>query len=302
MAAEGRQLARLGRNLLLTVLVGVAVYAAFEVGEATFGPLPPLQFQLVEAGTVVLLGFLVTQSFTSAIRGVLRSERTARHSVVVVLFVDALVGVAVVLALLHIFGVSLESVFLGSAFAAIVVGLASQTVLANIFAGFMIVLGRPFVVGQRVSLISGNYAVIWPSYPHEMGYPVYTGVVEDIELLYTVLRLDDGRQARVPSSVALGAMVVRLEIGEPYLTRVRVTLPHSVAVGEVEAALASIAGELAPAGSGLPAPRLEVADIGTASWDAVAVVWTREPRPEPARDRVLRRLLEVLRLGGASAK
>ena len=301
MPAASQGVARLARNLLLTVLVGVAAYIAYGLGQDAFGPLPPLEFQLVEAGTILLLGFLVARSFGSAIRGALRSERTARHSVVVILFVDALVGVAVVLALLHIFGVSLESVFLGSAFAAIVVGLASQTVLSNVFAGFMIVLGRPFVVGQRVSLISSSYAVIWPSYPHEMAYPVYTGIVEDIELLYTVLRLDDGRQARVPSSVALAAMVVRLEIGEPYLLRVRVTLPHSVAVDAVEAALTSISGDLAPAGSGLPEPRVEVADIGPASWDAVAVVWTRESRPERARDRVLRRLLEALRLGGPSA-
>ena len=291
MAGEARGLVRLARNLLLTVFVGVAAYAAYLVSLRYYGPLPPLQFQFLEAGVVLLLGYLVARSFSSAVRQTLRTERTARHAVAVALFVDAVVGVAVVLAVLHIFGVSLESVFLGSAFAAIVVGLASQTVLANVFAGFMIVLGRPFVVGQRVSLVSANYAAIAPSFPHEMMYPVYTGIVEDIELLYTVLRMDDGRQARVPSSVALSALVVRLELGEPHLVRVRVTLPYSVPIPKVEAAVASLVGELGTSGVGLSAPRLEVADLTATSWDAAVVVWTREPRDERVRDIVLRRVL-----------
>jgi len=301
MAGESRGLARLARNLLLTVFVGVAAYAAYLVSLRYYGPLPPLQFQLLEAGVVVLLGYLVARSFSSAVRQTLRTERTARHAVAVALFLDAIVGVAVVLALLHIFGVSLESVFLGSAFAAIVVGLASQTVLANVFAGFMIVLGRPFVVGQRVSLVSSSYAALAPSYPHEMMYPVYTGIVEDIELLYTVLRMDDGRQARVPSSVALSALVVRLELGEPHLVRVRITLPYSVPIPAVEAAVASLSDEFGASGAGLSGARLEVSDVAPGSWDAVVVVWTRESRDERVRDVVLRRVLREVPLGSAVA-
>ncbi len=301
MAQSGGEVRHLVRGLIVAIGVGIAAYVLFLVSERLFGTFPPLQIQLIEAGLVVLLGVLVARSFTSTVRRSLVRERTARHAGAVGLFVDAIVAIAVLLALLHIFGVSLESVFLGSAFAAIVIGLASQTVLTNVFSGFMIVLGRPFVVGQRVSLVPGNYGVIWPSYPHEAMYPVYSGTVEDIELLYTVVRLDSGQQARVPSSVAFGSLIVRHEPTEPHLVRVRVTLPHAIPLARVEASLAALRPELAPPGSGLTTPTLEVADLGVASWDAVACVWTREPRPEAVRDVVLRRLLGDLALGPPAA-
>lgn len=294
------ELRRLGLNLGLTILLGIAAVAAYLVGLRVYGPLPPLEFQLVEAGIVVLIGYAVARSFASAIRGALRSERTSRHAVAVGLFVDAVVGVAVVLALLHIFGVSLESVFLGSAFAAIVIGLAGQTLFSNIFAGFMIVLGRPFVIGQRVSFVAPGFGVIWPTYPHEMSYPYYTGVVVDIELLYTVLRMDDGREARVPSSIALTSLVVRLDPTESHLLRVRVTLPHSVPPSEVEAALTELQPRLAPEGTALVPPSLTVADVSPTTWDAVATIWTRNPQDEATRDLVLRRLLHELRRNPAA--
>lgn len=78
----------------------------------------------------------------------------------------------------------------------VVVGLAAQSTLGNLIAGISLVLYRPFKIGDRlqVNVPSG----------------LETGMVESINLGYTVLRTKDDRQLVIPNSVIAGQSSVKL--------------------------------------------------------------------------------------------
>lgn len=292
---------RLARDLLLAAVSGTALILALLYAAGRYsGEIPPLGVALLFAGGVVLVGYLFARAVGSAIERYLKTEGTYQHAGAIRLILNLLIALGVVLAIFRVFGVSAETIFFGSAFAGIVLGLAAQAFLSNIFAGFTIVLSSPFRPGDRVSLISSSYGAIWPSYPHELMYPTYTGTVLDIGVFYTQLRLDSGRLARVPNAVVLSALVVNLSTSSGRAQRIRLTFPLATPVGLLDDLLPELAAEFARPGSDLPPPRAEVADVGPVTWDGVIVVWTREPNEELVRDRVLR--VALRRLGEGTAR
>ncbi len=293
-AEEPRPLRVLFRNLLVVVVLGILLYLAFaEFNQTLFRGFSGLDILLLEAGAILLVAWAAARAFTSAANAVLRRQGQLHHGATIRIFLNVLIAVAAILALSRLAGVSLESIFLGSAFAGIVLGLAAQTVLANVFAGLLLVVASPFHPGDRVSIISSSYGAFAPSYPHEMAYPAYSGTVEDVELLYTILRLDAGGVAKVPNSVVLAALVLQPTPGVPKLHRVRMTFPLSVPTKTVEAAIPEVARAF-PEDAGLAPPHLEIADISPTTWDGVVLLATRLQDDGLVRDRVMRAVLRAL--------
>jgi len=296
---EGGNL-RLGSRLLAVLAIGIAVYIGLLVVSRVFGVIDPLYWKALDVGAAVVVGYLAAVLFGSAIRIYLRRVGNLGHSAGIRFVTNVIIAMVVVASILSLFNVSLSSLLLSSAFAGIVIGLAAQTVLANVFAGFLIILATPFHVGDRIAVVSANYGVIAPSYPHEMGYPTYVGTVREIGLSYTRLRLDNGRVAEFPNQTLVTALVLNLSHPSPRMYRIRMTLDLKVPVARVEAALAACTRQQAPI-PGVPEPHVEVADLGTATWDAVVVIWSNEPDEAPLRDAILRQLLPGGPSGSAPA-
>ena len=126
--------------------------------------------------------------------------------------------VAVVVAL-HVADIDPRTLALGGAFTAVVVGLAAQQTLGNLFAGTVLVSARPFRVGDRVRLQGGGLA------------GTVEGVVTSQGLLYTILA--SGEDAiMVPNSVVLNVAVVPLR--EPQGVDLRARLRPGVTPLDVE--------------------------------------------------------------------
>jgi len=274
----------------LTAVLAVGLYVLFTVfNDRVLHGLTDPEVLLLEAGAVVLVAWLVAASLTGAINAVLSRRGQRSHGHVIRIFVNLLIAVGAVFALFDLAGVSAQSIFLGSAFAGIILGIAAQTVLANVFAGILLAVSDPFRPGDRVSFISSSYGALAPSYAHEMMYPSYSGTVEDVGLIYTVLALDAGGTARVPNATVLGALI--LQPRATHATRVRMTFPLAVSVAAVESALVEVAREFPITGSRGEPPRLQVADLSVASWDAVITVWSPGADDGTVRDQVLRAVL-----------
>ncbi len=291
----GRPLSILVLNLLVALAVAVGLSALFYVIDVAFHPAAgSIGLLVLGAGAIVLVTYLVARAVTAATNALLARHSGVTRGHAVRLFLNLLILVGAVLALFKLAGVSLESIFLGSALAGIVLGLAAQTVLANVFAGLLLVVSDPFRPGDRISLVSSSYGAIWPSYPHEMLYPSYSGTVEDVGLIYTRLRLDSGSSAKIPNGVVIGALVVHTSAGTPRSQRVRMTFPSALPVASVEAAVAALDPARVSSPAGRPPPRIEVADIGPTTWDGVVVLWTTDAEENVVRDAVLRSVLAGL--------
>lgn len=117
----------------------------------------------------------------------------------------------IVLALL---GVSGTALLAGGTFAGLVLGLAGTTVLSNVFGGVLLLIARPFEVGDRVTITTWQYGMVVPAYPGKFFsddrlVPGYTGVVQDLSLTYTAVALDEGPVMKLPNNVMVQAAVLR---------------------------------------------------------------------------------------------
>src|SRR5581483_11792399 len=125
----------------------------------------------------------------------------------------------VVLVVLGVAGVSASSIVAGSAFTAVVLGLAAQQTLGNLFAGMVLLSARPFRVGERVRLQAGPLA------------GQLEGVVSSLGLLYTTFARGEDR-IMVPNNVVLAAAVLPLR--EPDSVDVKVRLRAGIRPSQVQ--------------------------------------------------------------------
>ena len=126
-------------------------------------------------------------------------------------------GVALILAL-GVAGASLQSLAVGGAFTAVIVGLAAQQTLGNVIAGMVLLSARPFRVGERVRLQAGA-----------VGGQV-EGIVSSLGLLYTTLSAG-ADQIMIPNNVVLAAAVVPLREPDSVDVKVRLTLRRAAQPG-----------------------------------------------------------------------
>lgn len=90
--------------------------------------------------------------------------------------------VVLAVAILAAAGVNGYAPLAGGTFAGLVIGLASQTALANFVSGAVRLVARPFDPGDRITVVSSQYSFLVPSYPpkffsQDLRLPGFTGVV-----------------------------------------------------------------------------------------------------------------------------
>jgi hypothetical protein len=90
--------------------------------------------------------------------------------------------------------VPVERLLLGGAVTGVILGIAAQQSLGNVFAGLMLLLTRPFAIGDEISIRSGALG------------GVLTGLVADMNLTYVKLVTDNGT-VLLPNAAILSAVV-----------------------------------------------------------------------------------------------
>jgi small-conductance mechanosensitive channel len=184
--------------LVLAVAAGIVASAAgrdfeFWTGHGHVGS------KLVAAVAAVLfclfaiIGILALAGRTrQALQPVAGSAHAAVVRYSIVLF-GAILTLTIGLAL---FKVPVGQLILGGALTTILIGIAAQQSLSNIFAGLVLLLSRPFNVGETIQLRSGA-----------MG-GLIDGVVSEIGITYVRLDTADGPMS-LPNSQVLAAAVSR---------------------------------------------------------------------------------------------
>ena len=137
------------------------------------------------------------------VREVLEPKIGASHAAVIRYAIVLLGGLATILITLQLFGIAVTQLLVGGAFATILVGIAAQQSLSNVFAGTVLLLARPVDVGDPALIKSGA-----------MGGDLRGNVVE---IGITHVRLDTpGGPLHLPNSQVLAAAIAPVV---PDLTR-----------------------------------------------------------------------------------
>jgi small conductance mechanosensitive channel len=221
-----RTLRRAQREAIVLLPLFIAVIVLFDQRERWFGvgshsPWDtPVRIAAVLA--LIALGWAVARDIGRAAAPTL-FKRMDPATAGTVGFLIRLATLAITLILaLWIAKVSPATILAGSAFTAVILGLAAQQTLGNLFAGMVLLSARPFRVGERVRLQAGVVG------------GTLEGVVSSLGLLYTTLAQGADR-VQVPNNVVLSAAVV--PVREPDPVNVKVRLTTGLTISQVQSIL-----------------------------------------------------------------
>ena len=191
--------ARPWRAIIFSVLAVVAAAVSYAFGRDLDSLFEPghLASSIVAASAAIAFFIFATVavvSLASRARETLQSVTGSAHAAVVryaIVLFGAILTIAITLVLLK---VPVGQLLVGGAFATIIITIAGQQSLSNIFAGLVLLLSRPFQVGDLILLRSGALS------------GQLEGTVTEIGITY--LRLDTGNGlVLLPNSQVLAAAV-----------------------------------------------------------------------------------------------
>lgn len=145
--------------------------------------------------TLVVAGSVTIRWLTLVLGKVVTSQSGIAAGAVVRLVATGIGYVMLLFAVFAVFGLSVQRLLIGAGLAGIIVGIAAQQSLANIFASLVLLFARPFRVGEDIVIRSGALGVV-------------EGEVRGIGLTYVTVRTPTG-VLKVPNSVMLASGIGR---------------------------------------------------------------------------------------------
>jgi len=173
---------------------GIIAAAALVAGSAlgnVHGPGVRVRVVVWSAALVLLVfGVIATRRASSGL-GHLVSTHTIPSAGAAVRLVASAVGyLFIICAELGLLDVSIDHLLVGAGLAGVVLGIAAQQSLGNVFASVVLLLAKPFTVGERIRIRSGALGGI------------FDATVLAVSLTYVTVRTDDGI-LKIPNSVML---------------------------------------------------------------------------------------------------
>lgn len=189
--------ARPWRSIIALVLAIAAAAINYEQGLSSLhiqGHDTARLITVTTAAAFCVFAVAATVGLSAKAGTVLQLRMGSAHAAVVRYALLLIGGLATLVCTLQLLKIPIGQLVLGGAVTGILVGIAAQQALANLFAGIVLLLGRPFHVGQRIRIRSGALG------------GVLDGVVTEIGITY--VRLDSGEGVlALPNSQVLAAGV-----------------------------------------------------------------------------------------------
>jgi small-conductance mechanosensitive channel len=239
---------RYANYLLLLFALSVLLYALFS--------LMPIEYRwiveqvYVKAAVAIVIGVVFIEYIAGLIKEQAKSIGPQALLVRNIFLIFGYIILGVVVA--AILGVSGESILASATFSGLIIGLGMQPVLANFFAG-IIILGTGFLKpGRKVKLASTSVPinpVTFPAYKafsRDIFIPTVRGTIVEIGFMYTKILLETGELIKIANSMIFSGAVVfeEEESIEPPRIQVRYEFPieyePSLVLTRVRDALSSI--------------------------------------------------------------
>lgn len=177
-----------GVTLVLALLIAGTLVLFANRKDLFPGLASPVRYTTVVV--LVILGWALSRELARGLGPALMRRLEPGIAGTVGFFLRLLTILAFLIVALRIAGLGADQLALGGAFTAVIVGLAAQQTIGNVFAGLIIVTSRPFRVGDRLRVWSGL-----------LGGTI-EGTVGAVTLLHVALVTETGR-VLIPNSVIL---------------------------------------------------------------------------------------------------
>ena len=216
----------------------------------------PLALATIKALIVIVVGWTISGMVGRAIRKRVNASEEIDNTLgnFAASIVRWAILLVVLIAVLGLYGIEATSLVAMMGAVTLAIGLALQGTLSDLAAGFMLILFRPYKLGQYVDI---------------GGTP---GTVKDLNLFVTELVTPDNVQIIIPNGQAWGAIITNYSAHD---TR-RVDLVFGIDYGDDSDKAMQIILDVAKADSRLlsdPEPWVRVTNLGDSSVDITARLW-----------------------------
>jgi small conductance mechanosensitive channel len=180
-----------------------------------------------------------------------------------------------VIACLGVFGIETTSFAALIGAAGLAIGLAFQGTLGNFSAGIMLLVFRPFGVGDVVN-VNGT-----------------TAKVTEIELFTTLLDTPDNRRIIMPNGQIFGSTIENITFHPTRRVDVAVGTDYDASLREAREVLLQVAQNV-EGGLSEPTPQVYLQELGGSSIDWSVRVWANTPDYWAVRERLTQQVKEAL--------
>lgn len=221
----------------ITIVTGTILISTIYVLIKVLSIVPIKYSNLVEALFVSLILYVLLRVFLRVFEGILAS-RTDKGIIKPIMFAFSILGYfIIILSALAIMGVDLSSVVLGSAFGSVIIGLAAQTVLSNVFGGILILWSKPFVIGNYVEISTWQYNYMLPSnFPKFFSRDEFRasirGIVDDISIYFVVIKEPEGTLVKVPNNIVIQSTITTNINNKSSI--IRIEIPRKIQFNEIK--------------------------------------------------------------------
>lgn len=176
---------------------------------------------------------------------------------------------AVILGCLELFGIHATSFAAVLGAAGLAIGFALQGTLANFASGVMLLVFRPFKVGDLIS-VSGSL-----------------GIVNEIDLFITEIDTPDGRRLLIPNGQIFGSTIENISHHPRRRAEVEVGTAYGADIDQARRVLTE-AAQRTPGALTDPAPDVVLRALGESSIDWTVRAWARREEFLTVRQALLR--------------
>ena len=163
------------------------------------------------------------------------------------------------------------------------IGLAMQGSLSNVAGGLMLLIFKPFRIGDYISCPDLNVE----------------GTVKQISVVYSILHTYDGIEVTIPNGTLMNSVVKNLTITDARRLDLPFRISHAHPIAEVEAILAAVVAA-EPRVRPEPAPFARVTDVAGDALTYTVRVWVPNGEYWPIRFDLIRAVMDALNDHGIS--
>ena len=233
------------KNLIFSIsvfIVFIIVLFAFANKILSYLKLSSSLHNLVLAIVVLIAGTFIINfienKFIKNIYKVVRMKRRREQNLINFLFLTFAYFI-LLLVVLKVLNIDITNILLGGAFIGVIAGLASQNLLTNLFAGAVILIFNQFEIGERVKISTWQYDFLLPSYANkffssDILTPGYSGVIYNVGIFYTDIKLDEGYPIKIPNSILIQAAVQKLDKVKSFRSQIKYELDKKFKFEDVQ--------------------------------------------------------------------
>jgi small-conductance mechanosensitive channel len=216
-------------------------------GDVTF-------WNLVTVGIILIAAMIITQIIHINLKKALSDKLQKNELEILLKVVRYSIIVIAILSVLPLLSINLTGLLVAGGFAGIVIGFASQSVVANLVSGIFLIIERPIKIGDQIAIEGVE------------------GYVEDIHFFSTIVRSYDGIYVRLPNEKVFTNIISNYDVD---VAR-RIQYKVSISYNDDSSRAIKLLGDILDAHPYVlknPAPQIYVESLGDSSVNLTAYFW-----------------------------